>query len=60
MFNLSFKERKMTIYQVVNEQNYPLYAFLTFENAVEEVKMLNESHEDHYYYVNEIVLEDIC
>lgn len=50
----------MTLYQVVDEQNHPLYAFLTFQNAAEEVEMLNESHEDHCYYVNEIVLDDIC
>ena len=59
MFNLSFKEQKMTLYQVVNEQNHPLYAFLTFQNAAEEVEVLNENHEDHYYHVNEIVLNDI-
>ena len=48
----------MMIYQVVNEQNLPLYAFLTYENAAEEVEMLNESREDHYYFVNVLELED--
>ena len=41
----------MTIYQVVNEQNYPVYEFQSFENAVQEAEMLNEWHEDHYFYV---------
>jgi hypothetical protein len=48
----------MTIYQVIDEQNHPVYAFLTFENAAEEVEMLNESREDHYYYVNELEMSD--
>jgi hypothetical protein len=41
----------------VNEQNQPIYAFLTQENAAQEAEMLNESREDHYYYVNEVELE---
>lgn len=47
----------MTIYQVVNEENHPIYAFLSLENAAQEVQMLNESREDHFYYVNEVELE---
>ena len=47
----------MTIYQVVNEQNHPIYAFLSLENAAQEVQMLNESNEEHFYYVNELELE---
>ncbi len=48
----------MTIYQVIDEQNHPVYAFLTFENAVDEVEMLNESHDDHYYSVNVVELAE--
>jgi hypothetical protein len=47
----------MTIYQVVNEQNHPIYAFFSLETAAQEVQMLNESHEDHVYFVNEVELE---
>ena len=47
----------MIIYQIVNEQNHPIYAFLSLENATQEVQMLNENGEDHYYYVNELELE---
>jgi hypothetical protein len=49
----------MTIYQVVDELNHPVYAFLSFEIAAEEVEMLNKDREDHYYYVNELELNDI-
>jgi hypothetical protein len=41
----------MTIYQVVNEQNYPVYEFSEFARAALEAEMLNELHEDHYFYV---------
>ena len=47
----------MTIYQVVNEKNHPIYAFFSLENAAQEVQMLNESREDHFYYVNEVELK---
>ncbi len=44
----------MTIYQVVDEQNHLVYAFMSLQTAKEEVEMLNESREDHFYYVNEL------
>ena len=47
----------MMIYQVIDEQNHLVYAFMTLQTAAEEVEMLNESHEDHFYYVNELELE---
>ncbi len=49
----------MTIYQIVNEQNHPIYAFLSLETAAQEVEMLNESREDHFYHVNEVEIETI-
>lgn len=49
----------MTIYQIVNEQDHPIYAFLSLETAAQEVEMLNESLEDHFYYINEVELEVI-
>jgi hypothetical protein len=47
----------MTIYQVIDEQNHPIYAFFSLETAAQEVQMLNESREDHVYFVNEVELE---
>ena len=47
-------EHKMTIYQVIDEQNNLVYAFMNLQTAEDEVEMLNESREDHYYYVNEL------
>lgn len=41
----------MTIYQVVNEQNYPVYEFTDFAKAALEAEMLNDWYEDHYFYV---------
>ena len=49
-----FMEHKMTIYQVIDEQNNLVYAFMNLQTAEDEVEMLNESREDHYYYVNEL------
>ena len=49
-----FMEHKMTIYQVIDEQNHLVYAFMSLQTAEEEVEMLNESCEDHFYYVNEL------
>jgi hypothetical protein len=46
----------MTIYQVVNEQNHLMYAFLSLDIAAQEVEMLNENGEEHYYFVNPIEL----
>lgn len=48
----------MKIYQVVNEQNYPLYASYDLDNAIEEAEMLNEVREDHYFYVSEVDIEE--
>lgn len=45
---------KMIIYQVVDEKNHLLYAFTSLQTAAQEVEMLNESCEDHFYYVNEL------
>lgn len=49
----------MTVYQVVNEQNHPIYAFFSLETAAQEVQMLNENREDHFYFVNEVELEAV-
>jgi hypothetical protein len=47
----------MTIYQVVDEQNHLLYAFVNLQSATQEVDMLNEGREDHYYYVNALEID---
>jgi hypothetical protein len=47
----------MTIYQVVDEQNHLLYAFMNLQTATQEVEMLNEDREDHFYYVNALEIE---
>jgi hypothetical protein len=47
----------MTIYQVIDEQNHLVYAFMNLQTATQEVEMLNETHEDHYYYVNALEIE---
>ena len=44
----------MTIYQVIDEHNHLVYAFMNLQTAEQEVEMLNESREDHFYYVNEL------
>ena len=44
----------MTIYQVINEKNHLVYAFMSLQTAEQEVEMLNEGREDHFYYVNEL------
>ena len=49
-----FYGAKMTIYQVIDEQNHLVYAFMSYQTAKEEVEMLNESREDHFYYVNKL------
>ena len=44
----------MTIYKVIDEQNHSLYAFQSLEIAQQEVEMLNESHEDHYFFIEPV------
>ena len=47
----------MTIYQVLDEQNHLMYTSMSLQTAEEEVEMLNEMCEDHYYYVNALEIE---
>jgi hypothetical protein len=48
-FNL--RSKKMLIYKVMDEQNNSIYAFQSLEIAQQEVEMLNESREDHYFFI---------
>jgi hypothetical protein len=42
----------MVIYQVIDEQNHLLYAFVNRETAAQEVELLNNRSEEHRYFVN--------
>ena len=44
----------MTIYKVIDEHNNSIYAFQTLEIAQQEVEMLNESTDDHYYSIEPV------
>lgn len=44
----------MTIYKVVDEQNHALYAFAHLDTAQQEVEMLNEGRDDHYFFVEAV------
>jgi hypothetical protein len=41
----------MAIYQVLNEQNHPVFEAKSFIRALEEAELLNESFDDHYFFV---------
>lgn len=41
----------MTIYQVINEQNYPVDEYEDLDVAEREAELRNTWHEDHYFYV---------
>ena len=45
------------IYKVVDEQNHPIYAFQSLEIAQQEVEMLNESREDHYFFIQPVEIK---
>lgn len=46
-----FKEWKMAIYQVLDEQNHPVYETKSFIKALQEAELLNHSDDDHYFFV---------
>jgi hypothetical protein len=41
----------MTIYQVLDEQNHPVYENQNFMNALQEAELLNLSFDEHYFFV---------
>ena len=41
----------MAMYQVVDEQNHPVFETHSFFNALEEAELLNHSFDDHYFFV---------
>jgi hypothetical protein len=46
----------MTIYQVLDEQNHPVYETVSFENALQEAELLNHSSDEHYFFVETAAL----
>ncbi len=41
----------MTIYQVLDEQNHPVYEAKSFLQAQKEAELLNRSSDDHFFFV---------
>jgi hypothetical protein len=41
----------MEIYQVLDEQHHPVFETSNYLSALEEAEILNQSFEDHYFYV---------
>ncbi len=41
----------MTIYQVLDEQNHPVFEAESFAQAQEEAELLNYSFEDRFFFV---------
>jgi hypothetical protein len=41
----------MTIYQVLDEQNHPVYEAYSFVQAQQEAELLNKSFDEHYFFV---------
>ncbi len=41
----------MTIYQVLDEQNHPVFEDTSFIKALEEAELLNHSFDEHYFFV---------
>jgi len=39
------------MYQVVDEQNHPVYEAQSFIKAQQEAELLNNSDDDHYFFV---------
>ena len=48
---LKDKECNMTIYQVLDEQNHPVYEAKSFMQAQQEAELLNHSFDDRYFFV---------
>lgn len=41
----------MTIYQVLDEQNHPVFEAKSFLQAQKEAELLNHSFDDRYFFV---------
>lgn len=51
LYTQIFKECDMAIYQVLDEQNHPVFETLSFITALQEAELLNHSFDDHYFFV---------
>ena len=47
----------MTIYQVLDEQNHPVFEAESFVLAQQEAELLNHSFDDHYFFVETVAAE---
>lgn len=47
----------MTIYQVLNDQNRPVFEAESFIQAQQEAELLNRSFDDHYFFVETAAVE---
>jgi hypothetical protein len=47
----------MTIYQVLDEQNHPVFEANSFLLAQQEAELLNLSFDDHYFFVETAATE---
>ncbi|HQN64692.1 MAG TPA: hypothetical protein PLR90_03525 [Methylophilus sp.] len=48
----------MLIYQVLDEQNYPIGEYSDLDYALHRAEDLTLWHAEHYYHVQELMLED--
>lgn len=49
----------MLIYQVLDEENHPVAEYSAFELAKHEAEDLTLWHEEHYYHVESILIDDL-
>ena len=42
---------QVPVYQVVDEQNHPVYEDQSFIKALREAELLNHSFDEHYFFV---------
>lgn len=47
----------MTIYQVLDEHNHPVFEASSFIQAQQEAELLNRSFDDHYFFVETAAAE---
>jgi len=47
----------MAIYQVLNEQNQPVFEAQSYIRALQEAELLNHSDDDHYFFVEVAIVQ---
>ncbi len=53
------KERIMTIYQVVDEQNHPVGEYLDYDKAMHNAENLTLWYSEHYYHVERLEFSEM-